>query len=774
MVTTNHVHCQLSPKMSLLKPYRKTLRFSTLPSLSQPPPALDVHLVGKAIAILKRHHLINLEPLSSQFTSQSASYILHHCQFDKTLILPFINWARRRPFFDLRCNCLSLHILTRFKLYKTAQIIAEDVAINTRDDENGDLVFTCLKDTYSDCNSSSAVIDLLVKSYSNLKLVKRGLNTIHLAISHGFMPGVLSYNSVLDAIIRSSEPMKLAEEMYLNMIRIGVSPNVFTYNILIRGFCGVRELEKGLVFFNEMQKNGCLPNVVTYNTLIDANCKLRRLDDAFKLFKTMSSKDLEPNLISYNVILNGLAREGRMKETDEVLEEMKHKRIIPDEVTYNTLVNGYCKEGNFHQALVLHNEMTRNGLSPNVITYTSLINSMCKARNLHKAMDLLEQMRVRKLFPNARTYTTLIDGFSQQGFMDEAYKLLNDMKKNGFSPSIVTYNTLINGHVVDGKMEDALRILNHMSKTGLITPDVVSYSTIITGFCRNQDLENAFQMKREMVAKGVLPDTVTYSSLIKGLCDQRKLTEACDVFQEMLKNNLPPDECTYTALINAYCVEGDTVNALHLHDEMLKKGLLPDVVTYNVLINGLSKKARTREAKQILFKLYYDNEVPDDVTYETLIGNSGNMEVNSVVALIKVFCMKGLMKEADKVFDKMLERKEEVCEGVYNVLIHGHCKGGNLRKSFELYKKMVSCGFVPHTATIIALIKELIKGEMMLESSEVIENVLRSCRITDAEVAKALVEINHKEGNMDVVFRILSEMAKDGFLPNSGKTAYAQ
>ncbi|XP_076887230.1 pentatricopeptide repeat-containing protein At5g39710-like [Bidens hawaiensis] len=760
--------------MKTLKPYRKNLHFSTVTSFPPPSPSPpDVNLVGKAISILKRHHTHNLNPLSSQFTPQSASYLLHHSQFDKTLILSFINWARKHPFFDLKCSCQSIHILTRFKLYKTAQSIAEDVAVKTQDDETGDMVFNLIKDTYFDCNSSSSVIDLLVKSYSNLKLVKRGLNTIHLAKSHGFMPGVLSYNAVLDAVIRLNEPIKLVEEMYMHMINTGVSPNVFTYNILIRGFCAVNELEKGLEFFDKMQTNGCLPNVVTYNTLINAYCKLSKLDDALKVFDKMSKRDLEPNVISYNVILNGLGREGKMKETGRVLEEMKRKRIVPDEVTYNTLVNGYCKEGNFHQALILHDEMTSNGLSPNVITYTSLINSMCKARNLHRAMGFLEQMRVRKLFPNARTYTTLIDGFSQQGFMEEAYKLLDEMKKNGLLPSIVTYNALIHGHTIDGKMEDALRVLDDISKIGL-SPDVVSYSTIITGFCRNQELDKAFEMKRQMVKEGVQPDHVTYSSLIKGLCVQRKLTEACDLFQEMLGLGLPPDECTYTALINAYCVEGDTKSALQLHDEMINKGLLPDVVTYSVLINGLSKQARTHEAKQILFKLYYDNAVPDDVTYNTLIENCGNMEMKSVVALIKGFCMKGLMSEADKVFDKMLQRKQVHNEAVYNVMIHGHCKGGNLRKSFDFYKKMVSHGFIPHTATVIALVKELVKGEMIVESSEVIENVLRSCEVTDAEVAKALVEINHKQGNMDAVFKILSEMAKDGLLPNSGRTEYAQ
>ncbi|KAJ0482329.1 putative tetratricopeptide-like helical domain superfamily [Helianthus annuus] len=53
-----------------------------------------------------------------------------------------------------------------------------------------------------------------------------------------------------------------------------------------------------------------------------------------------------------------------------------------------------------------------------------------------------------------------------------------------------------------------------------------------------------------------------------------------------------------------------------------------------------------------------------------------NMELKSVVALLKGFCMKGLMNEADKVFDKMLQRKQAPTEAVYNVLIHGHCKGG--------------------------------------------------------------------------------------------------
>ncbi|KAK4424183.1 Pentatricopeptide repeat-containing protein [Sesamum alatum] len=770
--------------MPLRKPLHRPLHTLNLRPKSvnsayppSPPPLFgsppDTLLVDKAVSILKHHHPSHLDPLVSQFTPQTASYLLLQSQNNQNLTLKFLNWARRLPFFSnhLQCHCLSIHILTRFKLYKTAQSLAEEVALSFPDDEKGDLVFSCLRDTYQACNSSSAVFDLMVKAFSSLKLIDRALNIMNLAKCHGFMPSVLSYNSVLEAIIRSSARgyVESARSVYFEMIDNGISPNVFTYNILIRGLCANKEMDKGLGFLEEMEKKGCLPNVVTYNTLIDAYCKMGNMNEAYALLKLMWEKDLEPNVITYNVIINGLCREGRMKETNKAFKEMKAKGLVPDEITYNTLVNGYCKEGNFHQALVLHAEMVRNGLSPNVVTYTSLINSMCKARNLHRAMEFFDQMQIRGLTPNEKTYTTLIDGFSQQGFVDEANKLLGEMISRGFSPSIVTYNALINGHCVSGRIDNGLQVIQNMTAKG-VHPDVVSYSTIISGFCRNFDLDKAFLMKEEMIEKGILPDAITYSSLIQGLCEQRRLTEACKLFKKMWKLDLQPDKCTYTTLINAYCAEDDIKSAIHLHDEMINKGFFPDVVTYSVLINGLNKQARSREAKRLLFKLLYEQPVPHDVTYDLLIESCSNIEFQSVVALIKGFCMKGLMNEADRVFKAMLQKNHKPSEAVYNVLIHGHCRAGNLQKAIDLYREMVHHGLVPHGVTVIAITKALHKVGMTEELSQILQDTLRSCKIIDGDHAKVLLEVNFKEGNMDAVFNILADMAKDGLLPNEVRT----
>ncbi|KAJ4976362.1 hypothetical protein NE237_001468 [Protea cynaroides] len=157
---------RLAKKMSILKlqdarHHRSALLFSTASFLSLNSHS-DALLSDKAYTLLKRYPN-QLDSLSPHFTPQAASLLLLKSQFDQTLTLKFLNWARSYSFFDVKCKCLTLHILTRFKLYKTAQSLAE-VLVTEEDDCSS--VFVCLNLTYHICSFSSSVFDLLVKSCS--------------------------------------------------------------------------------------------------------------------------------------------------------------------------------------------------------------------------------------------------------------------------------------------------------------------------------------------------------------------------------------------------------------------------------------------------------------------------------------------------------------------------------------------------------------------------------------------------------------------------------
>lgn len=116
----------------------------------------DPLLLDKAIAILKCHCLSSLDSIVPYFTPQSARYLLLQCQNNQKLILKFLDWARNFPFFDnLQCKYIAIHILTCFKLYRTAQSLTEGVAVYFSDDENGISLFECLRKSYHLGNLSS-------------------------------------------------------------------------------------------------------------------------------------------------------------------------------------------------------------------------------------------------------------------------------------------------------------------------------------------------------------------------------------------------------------------------------------------------------------------------------------------------------------------------------------------------------------------------------------------------------------------------------------------
>ncbi|CDY25704.1 BnaC03g69710D [Brassica napus] len=49
------------------------------------------------------------------------------------------------------------------------------------------------------------------------------------------------------------------------MVFCGVPPDIWTYSILLDGFCKNGKLDKALVIFEDLQKSATELNIVTYN-----------------------------------------------------------------------------------------------------------------------------------------------------------------------------------------------------------------------------------------------------------------------------------------------------------------------------------------------------------------------------------------------------------------------------------------------------------------------------------------------------------------------------
>lgn len=120
----------------------------------------------------------------------------------------------------------------------------------------------------------------------------------------GHMPDVVSHTAILEAYANAAQP-KEALKVYMRMLASGVSPNAYSYAVLIKG--------------------------------LSVDPKFLR--DAKKYLLEMMDKGMRPNAATYTAVFEALAKEEKPDEAAELLEQMKAKGFVPDEMAVKEVLS---------------------------------------------------------------------------------------------------------------------------------------------------------------------------------------------------------------------------------------------------------------------------------------------------------------------------------------------------------------------------------------------------------------------------------------------------
>jgi pentatricopeptide repeat protein len=115
-------------------------------------------------------------------------------------------------------------------------------------------------------------------------------------LDHGIDLNVVTCSSIIDGLYK-------AEATLQKMLDKGVTPNRFTYNTLLHGYCSSGKWNEAIRILKEMCRVGQKPDVVTYNTLIDYLCNNRRCVEARKIFDSMVESVQKPDVGTYGSLL---------------------------------------------------------------------------------------------------------------------------------------------------------------------------------------------------------------------------------------------------------------------------------------------------------------------------------------------------------------------------------------------------------------------------------------------------------------------------------------
>ena len=97
--------------------------------------------------------------------------------------------------------------------------------------------------------------NILVKSYGKMGIVMDSFNLFDKMKELGVKNTILAYNNFFSALIRSGRT-DMAKRYYNRMLEGDIKLDMFTYNILIHGFCVSSKVNSAHRFLNDIIASG--------------------------------------------------------------------------------------------------------------------------------------------------------------------------------------------------------------------------------------------------------------------------------------------------------------------------------------------------------------------------------------------------------------------------------------------------------------------------------------------------------------------------------------
>ncbi|KAG8498799.1 hypothetical protein CXB51_005699 [Gossypium anomalum] len=452
-----------------------------------------------------------------------------------------------------------------------------------------------------------------------------------------------------------------------------------------------------------------------------------------------------------------------------VLAKMKDLKLHASILTYNSLLY------NLRHAYIMwdvYNEIKVAGATQSKQTNSIVIDGLCSQSKLQDAVSFLRETEAKGLGPSVVSLNTIMSRYCKLGFTDVAKSFFCMMLKYGLLPDAYSYNILIHGLCIAGSMEEALELTTDMEKHG-VEPDIVTYNILMKGFDLLGQMGGAWMVIQRMLDKGLNPmlkmlsrgfqlSALSYCVLLSSLCKIGQVHEALVLFYEMENHGVEPDHITYSILIHGLCKQGEVQSALLLYKEMCSRSI-PQIH----IQNGMVLEAR----------MYFDSLVMNDCAHDIVLYNimidgyvkHGNLE--EAVELYRLITEKGItpttknFTEARRLMETIRLLGLEPTAVTYTTLLNAYCKDGNRRCMLELLQEMHANGIRPTHVTYTVIIKGLCKQRKLQEAVQLLEDMRIEGLNPDQVTYNTIIQCFCKARNIKTAFKLLNEMRLNNLEP---------
>lgn len=249
-----------------------------------------------------------------------------------------------------------------------------------------------------------------------------------------------------------------ARKLFSLMVERGIQQSTVTYNSLMSFETNYKEVSN---IYDQMQRAGLQPDVVSYALLINAYGKARREEEALAVFEEMLDAGVRPTHKAYNILLDAFAISGMVEQARIVFKSMRRDRCTPDLCSYTTMLSAYVNASDMEGAEKFFRRLKQDGFEPNVVTYGTLIKGYAKENNLEKMMEKYDKMRVYGIKANQTIFTTIMDAYGKNIDFGSAVVWFKEMGSSGVPPDQKAKNILLSLAKTDEEQKEANELVGH-------------------------------------------------------------------------------------------------------------------------------------------------------------------------------------------------------------------------------------------------------------------------------------------------------------------------
>ncbi|XP_044470161.1 pentatricopeptide repeat-containing protein At3g50420 [Mangifera indica] len=396
-----------------------------------------------------------------------------------------------------------------------------------------------------------------------------------------------AWNSIIFGNLKND---MINEGLYLYgaMVRSGVTPNQFTYSMILNACSRVGDYSFGKIIHGRVITSNINADLPIQNALLDMYFNCGATHTAFSVFSRSENVDL----VSWNSMIAGYLENGDgEKAMDMFVQLLRLSFPEPDEYSFAAIISATCAFPASYYGKPLHALVSKAGYDRSIFVGTALLSMYFKnaeAKYSDKIFKLISEKDVI-------LWTEMIIGHSRMGDEECAIKYFCEMRQEGHRSDSFALSGVLSACADLANLKQGEMIHSQVMKTGYDVKMSVCGS-LVDMYAKNGDIQAAQSIFDQVQD----PDLKCWNAMLGGYSQFGMAEEALNFFEAILRRGLRPDQVTFLSLLSACAHSGFVERGKVLWNHMKEYGIIPGPKHYSCMVSLLSRAGLQNEAEVLI------------------------------------------------------------------------------------------------------------------------------------------------------------------------------